>query len=140
MGIKAFLKKAFSDMKDSAKAQHEVDKAEFAAAKAEAKANFEENRAHNTYAKAKADAKKNWDDAHMRPAERTAKMKIERGEKIASANARTEAANARYEAAKKNKDIRKTARRKHENVFYTRRFTLSNKCLSFADGYDIIYS
>ena len=36
MGIKAGLKKAFSDMKESAKAQHEVDKAEFAAAKAEA--------------------------------------------------------------------------------------------------------
>ena len=41
-----FFKKAFQDMKESAKAQHEVDKAEFAAAKAEAKANFEENRGH----------------------------------------------------------------------------------------------
>ena len=39
-----FLKKAFNDMKESAKAQHEVDKANFEAAKAEAKANFEENR------------------------------------------------------------------------------------------------
>lgn len=37
MGIIAFFKKAFADMKDSAKAQHEVDKANFAAAKAEAK-------------------------------------------------------------------------------------------------------
>ena len=37
-----FLKKAFSDMKESAKAQHEVDKANFEAAKAESKANFEE--------------------------------------------------------------------------------------------------
>ena len=46
-----FLKKAFADMKESAKAQHEVDKAEFAAAKAEAKANFEENRGRNTFAK-----------------------------------------------------------------------------------------
>ena len=44
MGIKAFFKKAFGDMKESTKAQHEVDKAEFKAAKAEAKANFEENR------------------------------------------------------------------------------------------------
>ena len=26
MGIKAFFKKAFGDMKDSAKAQHEVDR------------------------------------------------------------------------------------------------------------------
>ena len=43
MGIKAFFKKAFADMKESTKAQHEVDKANFAAAKAEAKANFEES-------------------------------------------------------------------------------------------------
>ena len=34
MGIKSFFKKAFSDMKESAKAQHEVDKANLAAAKA----------------------------------------------------------------------------------------------------------
>ena len=34
MGIIKFFKKAFSDMKESAKAQHEVDKAEFKAAKA----------------------------------------------------------------------------------------------------------
>ena len=95
------LGKAFSNMKKSAKAQHEVDKAEFAAAKAEAKANFEENRGHNTFAKAKADAKQTWDDAHMSPAEREAMMQAEREEKIAEANARTEAANARYEAAKK---------------------------------------
>lgn len=77
MGVKSFFKKAFDDMKESAKAQHEVDKAEFAAAKAEAKANFEENRGHNTFAKAKADAKKSWDDAHMTPAERNAKMQEE---------------------------------------------------------------
>ncbi|MBQ8509491.1 MAG: hypothetical protein IJ493_06230 [Clostridia bacterium] len=40
-----FLKKAFSDMKESAKAQHEVDKANFAAAKAESKAQWEEAKA-----------------------------------------------------------------------------------------------
>lgn len=96
-----FFKKAFNDMKESAKAQHEVDKANFAAAKAEAKANFEENRGRNTYAKAKADAKKHWDDAHMSPSERTAKMQQERDAQIAAANARTAAANERYEAAKK---------------------------------------
>ncbi len=101
MGIKAFFKKAFGDMKESAVAQHEVDKAEFAAAKAEAKASFEENRFHNTYAKAKADAKKTWDDAHMSPSERAAKDQEERDAKIAAANARVEAANERYEAAKK---------------------------------------
>ena len=48
MGIKAFFKKSFNDMRESAKAQHQVDKAEFEAVKAESKANFEENRAHNT--------------------------------------------------------------------------------------------
>ena len=33
-----FLKKAFNDMKDSAKEQHKVDKANWEAAKAESKA------------------------------------------------------------------------------------------------------
>ena len=96
-----FFKKAFNDMKESAKAQHEVDKANFEAAKAESKANFEENRGRNTFAKAKADAKKSWDDAHMSPAERSAKMQEEREAQIATAKARTAEANARYEAAKK---------------------------------------
>ena len=36
MGIKNFFKNAFSDMKASAKAQHEVDRAEFRAAKQKA--------------------------------------------------------------------------------------------------------
>ncbi len=102
MGLKQFFKKAFSDMKESTKQQHEVDKGNFAAAKAEAKANFEENRFHNTYAKAKADAKKSWDDAHMSPAERQTKMQQERQQQIADANKRKEEAEARYQAAKKN--------------------------------------
>lgn len=101
MEIKAFFKKAFSDMKDSAKAQHEVDTAEFEAVKAESKASFEENRGHNTFARAKADAKKSWDDAHMSPSESAAKNQEARDERIADAKARTEEANARYEAAKK---------------------------------------
>ena len=101
MGLKAFFKKAFSDMKESTKAQHEVDKANFAAAKAEAKANFEENRGRNTFAKAKADAKKTWDDAHMTPSERAERMQAEREAQIADAKARVKEANARYEAAKK---------------------------------------
>ena len=46
-------------------------------------------------------AKKSWDDAHMSPAERTAKMREENAARIADAKARTEAANARYDAAKK---------------------------------------
>lgn len=96
-----FIKKAFEDMKESAKAQHAADKAEFKAAKAEAKANFEENRGRNTFAKAKADAKKNWDDAHMSPSERTAKMREENAARAAAAKERTKVANARYDAAKK---------------------------------------
>lgn len=40
-----FFKKAFADMKESAKAQHEVDKANFAAVKAESKANFAQAKA-----------------------------------------------------------------------------------------------
>ena len=101
MGIKNFFMNAFSDMKESAKAQHEVDKAEFQAAKAEAKANFEENRFHNTFAKAKADAKKSWDDAHMSPSKRTAKIREENAARTAKAQARTAVANARIDAAKK---------------------------------------
>ena len=42
--IKEFFKNAFSDMKQSAKAQHEVDKAQFNVAKAESKAQWEEDR------------------------------------------------------------------------------------------------
>ena len=75
MGIKAFFKKAFGDMKESTKAQHEVDKANFAAAKAEAKAN--------------------WEEAKASPAQRQAKMQEEREAQIAAA------ADARTQAAKK---------------------------------------
>lgn len=96
-----FFKKAFQDMKASARAQHEVDKANFEAVKAESKANFEENRGRNTFAKAKADAKKSWDEAHMSPAERAEKMQAEREEQLAEANERIAAAQARIEAAKK---------------------------------------
>ena len=81
MSIKDFFKKAFGDMKQSAKEQHEVDKANFRAVKAESKATFEENRGTNTFKRAKEDAKKTWDEAHMTPAERTAKMSEERNSK-----------------------------------------------------------
>lgn len=40
--MKDFFKKAFNDMKEDAKAQHVVDKAQFAAVKAESKAQWEE--------------------------------------------------------------------------------------------------
>lgn len=75
-----FFKKAFGDMKKSAKAQHEVDKANFAAAKAEAKAN--------------------WEEAKMSPAARQQMIKEEREAQIAAANERTAAANERIEKAK----------------------------------------
>lgn len=39
------FKKAFQDMKESAKAQHQVDKANFAAVKAQSKAQWEEAKA-----------------------------------------------------------------------------------------------
>ena len=97
---KNFFKKAFKDMGESAKAQHEVDIANLKAVKAEAKANFEENRGTNTFRKAKADAKKNWDDAHMSPKERAEKTREEQQKQIEEANKRIEEANARYEAAK----------------------------------------
>ena len=80
MGIKEFFKKAFGDMKKSAKEQHEVDKANFAAAKAEAKAN--------------------WEEAKMSPAARQEMIKEEREAQIAAANERTAAANERIEKAK----------------------------------------
>ncbi|MBQ8392392.1 MAG: hypothetical protein IJX51_01340 [Clostridia bacterium] len=81
--INNFFKKAFGDMKESAKAQHEVDKANFEAAKAESKAT--------------------WEEAKMSPAGRQALMQKERDEQIAAAKERTAAANERIEFAKKNK-------------------------------------
>ena len=95
-----FLKKAFKDMKESAKAQHEVDKANLKAVKAETKANFEENRGTNTLKKAKAQAKQSWDDAHLSPAERSEKTKLEQQEQIEKANERIRIANERYAEAK----------------------------------------
>ncbi len=80
MGIKRFFKKAFGDMKESTKAQHEVDKANFAAAKAEARAQ--------------------WEEAKMTPAGRQALMQDERNEQIAQANERIAAANERIDLAR----------------------------------------
>ena len=83
MGIKQFFKNAFSDMKESAKAQHEVDKANLQAVKAESKAQWEE-------AKAMGD-----------PARRDAMMQAERDQQIKEANDRKAAAEARIRATKK---------------------------------------
>lgn len=99
-----FFKKAFREMGESAKAQHEVDKANFRAAKAEARANFEENRGSNSFKKAKAMAKQSWDDAHMSPAARTAKTREEQKRQIEEANERIRVATERYEAAKVEKN------------------------------------
>lgn len=85
MSVKKFFEKAFEDMKESARAQHEVDAAEFAAVKAESKARIEEARAMG------------------RPETRKAAMQAERDEKIAAANERQAQAQARTDAAK---DIR----------------------------------
>ena len=79
-----FFKKAFADMKESARAQHEVDKAQFEAVKAESKAQWEE-------AKAMRD-----------PEKRKALLQAERDEQIAAAKARTAEAQARINAVKKN--------------------------------------
>ena len=81
MGIKAFFKKAFGDIKESTKAQHEVDRANFAAAKAEAKAN--------------------WEEAKMSSSKKQKKMQAERDAQITAANERKAAADARIDAAKK---------------------------------------
>ena len=76
-----FFKKAFADMKESAKAQHEVDRANFAAAKAESKAQWEEAKAmHN-------------------PEIRKAMMQAERDVQIEEANRRKAEAEARIKAA-----------------------------------------
>ena len=85
MAVKDFFKNAFSDMKESAKAQHEVDKANLAAVKAESKANFEEAKAMGN------------------PETLKAMMQAERDEQIAAANARKAEAEARMEAIKKDK-------------------------------------
>lgn len=81
--MKEFFKNAFDDMKKSAQAQHEVDKANFQAVKAESKANFME---------AKAMGKKST---------REAAMKVQREKEIAEANARKKAAEERIENLKK---------------------------------------
>lgn len=82
MSVKKFFEKAFEDIKESARAQHEVDAAEFAAVKAESKARFEEARAMG------------------RPETRKVAMQAERDEKIATARERQAQAQARIDAAK----------------------------------------
>lgn len=75
-----FFAQAFEDMKKSAVAQHEVDKAQFAAVKAENKAN--------------------WEEAKLSPAQKAAKRQAELNEQLEEANKRIAEANARIDAAK----------------------------------------
>ncbi len=83
MGIKTFFKKAFSDMKESTKAQNEVDRANFAAAKAEARAT--------------------WEEAKLSPKGRAELIEKERDAQIKEANQRRAAAEERIEFAKSKK-------------------------------------
>ena len=78
-----FLKNVFEDMKESAKAQHELDKANFAAVKAEAKAQWEEAKAWN------------------KPEARKAAERAKREGAIAQAKERAARAQERIDAAKK---------------------------------------
>ena len=98
-----FFKCTFSDMKESAKAQHEVDKANFEAVKAESKANFEENRFQNTFERAKQNSKESWENAKAMSNQETRKAmeQEKRDEAIKAANERKLAAEKRYEEAKK---------------------------------------
>lgn len=79
--VNGFFTDAFHDMAESAKAQHKVDKANFAAVKAESKADFAEAKANSN------------------PKVLQAAMQAEREEQIAAANARTIAAQERMYAA-----------------------------------------
>ena len=81
--MKAFFKKALSDMKESARAQHEVDKANLQAIKAESRAQWEEAKAIG------------------RPEAHKKLMEEERNEQIKEAHRRLLDAEKRIEDAKK---------------------------------------
>lgn len=81
--MSGFFKKAFRDMKESAKAQHEVDKANFAAVKAESRAQWEEAKAMS------------------RPETRKKMMQDERDEQIKQANERNQKATEHIKHLKK---------------------------------------
>ena len=75
-----FFAQAFEDMKKSAVAQHELDKAQFAAVKAENKSN--------------------WEEAKLSPAQKAPKRQAELNEQLEESNKRIAEANARIDAAK----------------------------------------
>ena len=76
-----FFKKAFADMKESTRAQHEMDKANLAAAKAQSKAQWEEAKAMS------------------KPETRKALMQAQRDKQIGEANQRQAEAEARISKA-----------------------------------------
>ena len=80
-----FFKRAFNDMKESTRRQHEIDKANFRAHKLEAKASFEEHKAMNRRDTRKAIEEK------------------EHQEQMQEAKARQEAAEKRIEEAKQSR-------------------------------------
>lgn len=96
-----FFKKALREMKESAKLQHEVDKANFNATKVEAKAHFEEHRGTNTFKKAKEDAKASWEYAKLSPSQKREMEFEKRQNEINEANERIINANNRIADAKK---------------------------------------
>lgn len=77
---KGFFAQAFEDMKQSAAAQHEVDKAQFNAVKAESKAQ--------------------WEEAKMSPKAQSEKRQAELKEQLTEIQKRQAEADARIEAAK----------------------------------------
>lgn len=78
-----FFKRAFQDMKESAKEQHKVDKANFEAFKAESKAQWEEAKSMRS------------------PDKRKAAMRAEREEQLSYAKERIAAAQERINNIKK---------------------------------------
>ena len=80
-----FFKQAFRDMKESAKRQREIDKANFKAQKMETKAFYQEQKAKNN------------------PETRKMLQEQEYQQKMAEAKARQEAAQKRIDEAKSNK-------------------------------------
>ncbi|MBQ8222277.1 MAG: hypothetical protein IJZ87_02855 [Bacteroidales bacterium] len=77
-----FFKRAFRDMKESAKLQRQIDKANYQATKLETKAFYEEQKRLS------------------KPSARTAAMKEEQLKELEAANQRVEEAKAKVEAAK----------------------------------------
>lgn len=77
-----FLKRAFRDMKESAKLQRQIDKANYQATKLESKAFYQEQKRLS------------------KPSVRTAEMRKEQQQELEAANKRVEEARAKLEAAK----------------------------------------